>query len=108
MVYAMKKIIINADDFGYSKENNEAIKLGYKANIITSTSLIANMEGFENAIFEILPEIPQIDIGFHFNIIEGKSLTNQPLLCDKNGNFNNNYLQLILKSNYLPGSEGHT
>ena len=99
MVCAMKKIIINADDFGYSKENNEAIKLGYEAGIITSTSLISNLEGFDNAVFEILPQIPAIDIGFHFNIIEGKSLKNQPMLCDKNGYFNNSYLQLILKSN---------
>ena len=62
MVYAMKKIIINADDFGYSKENNEAIKLGYESGIITSTSLIVNLEGFENAVFEVFPKIPQIDI----------------------------------------------
>ena len=94
----MKKIIINADDFGYSKENNEAIKLGFEAGIITSTSLIANMDGFENAVFEVLPQIPKIEIGLHFNIIEGKSLTNQSMLCDKNGFFNNNYLQIILKS----------
>ena len=98
MVYAMKKIIINADDFGYSKENNEAIKLGYEAGIITATSLISNMDGFENAVIEVLPQIPHIDIGFHFNIIEGKSLTNQQLLCNKKGYFNNSYLQLILKS----------
>lgn len=98
MVYAMKKIIINADDFGYSKETNEAIKLGYETGIITSTSLIANLDGFENAVREVLPQIPQINVGFHFNIIEGKSLTNQPMLCDKNGFFNNNYFQLMLKS----------
>ena len=99
MVYAMKKIIINADDFGYSKENNEAIKLGYETGIITSTSLIANMDAFENAVMDVLPQIPHIDIGFHFNLIEGKSLTNQQMLCDKNGYFNNSYFQLILKSN---------
>ena len=94
----MKKIIINADDFGYSKENNEAIKEGYNSGIITSTSIIPNSDFFEDAITNILPTISSIDIGVHLNIIEGKSLTNQPLLCDKNGNFNNSYLKLILKS----------
>ncbi len=94
----MKKLIINADDFGISKETNFAIKQGFEAGIITSTSLIVNLEAFEHAIFEILPTISGIDIGFHFNIIEGKSLTNQPLLCDKNGFFNNSYGQLIIKS----------
>ncbi len=94
----MKKLIINADDFGISKETNVAIKKGYEAGFITSTSLIVNLDSFEHAIFDILPTIPQIDIGFHFNIIEGKSLTNQPLLCDKNGEFNQTYGELILKS----------
>ena len=94
----MKKLIINADDFGISKETNLAIKQGFESGVITSTSLIVNLESFEHAIFEILPTISDIDVGFHFNIIEGKSLTNQPLLCDKNGFFNNSYGQLIIKS----------
>lgn len=94
----MKRIIINADDFGYSEENNEAIKLGYEAGIITSSSILTNTKGFEQAKNEILPQIPNIDLGFHFNIIEGKSITNPSLLCDNNGFFNNSYLQLINKS----------
>ena len=100
----MKKIIINADDFGYSKDNNEAIKQGYLSGIITSTSLMANMEGFEDAVFNILPSCKELDIGFHFNIIEGKSLTNQSLLCSTNGIFNRSYLYLIAnatKKNFL-------
>ena len=94
----MKKLIINADDFGISRETNLAIKQGFEAGIITATSLIVNLEAYEHAVNEILPTISNIDIGFHFNIIEGKSLTNQPLLCDKNGFFNNSYGKLILKS----------
>ena len=94
----MKKLIINADDFGISKETNLAIKQGFDTGIITSTSLIVNLESFEHAIFDILPYCNSLDVGFHFNIIEGKSLTNQPLLCDENGFFNNKYGQLIIKS----------
>ena len=94
----MKKIIINADDFGYSKENNEAIKEGYSSGIITSTSIIPTADFFEDAITNTFSTIPSIDIGVHLNIIEGRSLTNQSMLCDKNGFFNNSYLKLILKS----------
>lgn len=94
----MKKVIINADDFGYSKENNEAIKLGYKRGIITSCSLLTNLNGFENAINIILPEINDIDLGFHFNIVEGKSITESRLLCDNQNCFNNSYIQIIKKS----------
>lgn len=93
----MKKIIINADDFGYSRANNLAIQRGTQSGVITSTSLMANMDGFEHAVEEILPTL-QADVGVHLNIIEGKSLTNQSMLCDKNGNFNNSYGALILKS----------
>ncbi len=93
----MKKIIINADDFGYSRANNLAIQRGTQSGVITSTSLIANMDGFNHAVEEVLPTL-QADVGVHLNIIEGKSLTNQSMLCDKNGNFNNSYGSLILKS----------
>lgn len=93
----MKKIIINADDFGYSKSNNLAIQKGAQTGVITSTSLMANMDGFEHAVNDVLPSLPA-DVGVHLNIIEGKSLTNQSMLCDKNGNFNNSYGALILKS----------
>ena len=94
----MKKLIINADDFGISKETNLAIKQGFESEIITSTSLIVNLDAFEHAIFDILPYCNGLDVGFHFNIIEGKSITNQSLLCDENGFFNNSYGQLIIKS----------
>ncbi len=94
----MKKIIINADDFGYSENNNIAIKDGYDSGIITSTSLMANMQGFEHAINTIIPAAPNLDLGFHFNIMEGKSLTNCDLLCDANGNFKGSYLNLVINS----------
>lgn len=94
----MKKLIINADDFGLSKGNNEAIKQGFLSGVITSTSLLTNTEGFINATEEILPQISDIDLGFHFNLMEGKSLTKSPLLSNADGTFNNSYGQLILKS----------
>lgn len=94
----MKKLIINADDFGYSIGHNEAVKLGYESGIVTSSSIITNMEGFEHALKEILPSIQTPDLGFHFNIMEGKSITNPQYLCDSNGYFNNSYLKLILQS----------
>ena len=92
----MKRIIISADDFGYSEENNEAILIGYKEGNITSAGLMSNMSGFYNAVEEIIPQIPDIDLGFHFNIAEGKSLTNPKLLCNNEGYFNKGFLSIFL------------
>ena len=95
----MKKLIISADDFGYSKENNAAVLIGFQAGNITSAGLMANMAGFDNAVNEVLPAASGLDIGFHFNIVEGKSLTKSTLLCDSNGEFNYGFLNLLLSQN---------
>lgn len=93
-----KKFILNADDFGMSQAFNRAVMKGYQHGILTSASICANGEAFENAVTEIVPQCPNLSIGVHLNIIEGKSLTEVPMLTDKNGMFKNGYLALILKS----------
>ena len=94
-----KKFILNADDFGMSKAFNRAVLEGYHNGFLTSASLCANGKAFNAAVNEIIPECPNLGIGVHLNIIEGKSLTKSPMLTNKKGRFNNGYLQLILKSN---------
>lgn len=72
----MHKLIINADDFGLSKDVNDAILEAHKFGTITSTSLMANMGAFEHAInvYE-----KTLGIGVHLNLTWGNSLlTNQP------------------------------
>ncbi|GAA0346175.1 hypothetical protein GCM10008931_41800 [Oceanobacillus oncorhynchi subsp. oncorhynchi] len=41
----MSKLIINADDFGYSKGVNFGIIESYKNGIVTSTTMMTNMPG---------------------------------------------------------------
>ncbi len=94
-----KKFVLNADDFGMSKELNKAVLDGYNNGFLSSASLCANGSAFSAAVNDILPECPGIGIGVHLNIIEGKALTNCPMLTDKSGNFNKGYLFFILNSN---------
>lgn len=94
-----KKFILNADDFGMSKAFNRAVLDGYNNGFLTSASICANGKAFNAAVNEILPECPNLGIGVHLNIIEGRSLTKCPLLTNKKGKFNNGFLQLLLKSN---------
>lgn len=93
-----KKFILNADDFGMSQAFNRAVLKGYQNGILTSASICANGEAFESAISEVIPQCPDLSIGVHLNIIEGKSLTNVSSLTDENGIFNNGYGAMILKS----------
>ena len=93
-----KKFIFNADDFGMSEEHNKAVLNGYKDGFLSSASLCANGISFSAAINDIIPECPNLGIGVHLNIIEGKSLTDCPLLTDNHGYFNKGYLYLLLNS----------
>ncbi len=92
------KFILNADDFGMSEAYNKAVSEGINNGILTSASICANGDAFEEAITDIIPNCTNLSVGIHLNIIEGKSLTQCPMLTDKEGNFNNGYIALILKS----------
>ena len=95
-----KKFVLNADDFGMSEAFNTAIREGYEAGILKSTSLVANGDAFNQSIEKVIPSCPDLGVGVHLNIIEGKSLGNNLReLTDANRNFNNSYGQLILKAN---------
>ena len=69
-----KKFVLNADDFGMSKAFNTAIQEGYNAGILKSTSLVANGEAFDEAVSKVVKACPDLGVGVHLNIIEGKSL----------------------------------
>ncbi len=91
----MKKVIINADDFGLSKSINKGIIRAYKEGVLTSVSLMVNMPGFEDAV-NLIKTNPGLGAGLHINIFRGKpilSYDKTKTLTDKNGFF----LQSIFK-----------
>lgn len=94
-----RKFILTADDFGMSKAFNRAVLHGYHNGFLTGASLSANGKAFNAAVNEIIPECPNLSVGVHLNIINGRSLTKAPLLTNKRGKFKNNFLSLLLKSN---------
>lgn len=68
----MKKLIINADDFGATKEINQGIQQAILAGRVTSVSLMVEMPYFVNAV-RFLRQHPQVAVGLHFNLTEGES-----------------------------------
>lgn len=97
-----KKIIFTADDLGNSKEINLGILKGAMSGVLSSTCIMPNGKAFEQAVNEILPQIKDLGMGAHLDIIENKSLlhkNSKSLLCDNTGKYNNSYYSLIKKSN---------
>ena len=96
----MKKFILNADDLAKSIHHNNAVLEGYKKGLLKSASIMVNMPEFQDAITRVVKPNPKLAIGVHLNLIEGKALNkNLKTLCNQDGDFNNGYLGLLLKSN---------
>ncbi|MBV9294369.1 MAG: ChbG/HpnK family deacetylase, partial [Acidobacteriaceae bacterium] len=69
----MKRLIINADDFGFTRDVNAGIVHAHREGVLTSATLMANGNAFEDAV-QLARETPTLDIGCHLVLIEGKSL----------------------------------
>lgn len=85
------KLIINADDFGYSKAVNYGIIEGHKDGIVTSTTLITNMPDAEHAV-SLCKESPNLGVGIHLVLTAGKPVNKDvPSLVDEKGYFKRKY-----------------
>jgi len=96
-----KKLIINADDFGYDADATAAILELLELKKITSTTILANMVKPED--LEKLQLIDGISTGIHINLISGKPLSDPEKvasLIDGNGEF---YPALKLLQKFISG-----
>lgn len=93
-----KKVIFTADDFGLSEGANLAILDSIKNGALTSACVCANGDFFNHAMGEILPQIPQMDLGVHLNIIEGKGMLPHRFLTNSNGEFYRGFVSLLINS----------
>lgn len=85
----MGKVIFNADDFGYSRGVNYAIVDAHEFGILTSTTIMANMPGFDHAV-ELSKRYPNLGIGVHLTLTCGSPLLNtHKTLVTKENTFKN-------------------
>jgi chitin disaccharide deacetylase len=83
----MRKVILNADDYGLCPSVTNAILRAHEARIVTSTSVLANLCPRDD-----LQRLRQSGLacGFHINLVEGQPLTGrkglEPIL-DGHGHF---------------------
>lgn len=71
----MKRLIVNADDFGYSDHTVEWTIKGFEIGALTSASLMANMPATTKAIAYALNH-PQYSFGVHFYLVDEKPVSN--------------------------------
>ena len=83
----MNKLIINADDFGYCKGVNYGIIEAHTDGVLTSTTIMANMPGFDHAV-ELHRQHHNLSIGVHLNLTTGSPvLEHLKTIVDTEGNF---------------------
>lgn len=86
---ALPPVIINADDLGHSSAANAGIAAAFAAGRLSATSLIANMEGFEEGVTLAHEQGFADRVGVHLNLTEGPALTEGirglPKLCTPEG-----------------------
>lgn len=85
----MKKIVINADDFGLTEAVSLGIISGHVEGVISSTSLMVNMEYAREAC-KLAESYPKLGLGVHLNVTVGKPISDIskiPSLVYENGIF---------------------
>ena len=63
----MKKLVVNADDFGRSSAINQGIIEAHQKGIVTSASLMTDRDGFEEAV-RLAKANPKLGIGLHLDL----------------------------------------
>ena len=92
-----KRIIINADDFGWSAGVTEGILKAHRDGVVTSTSLMVNMPAAAAAVRRLV-EVPHLGVGVHLNVSQGPPLSSAgaAALAGRDGLMNRSAVAVIL------------
>ena len=93
-----REFILNADDLGMSKTRNKAIYNACKNSFLRSSSLCVNGDEFDDAVINVIEKCPELGIGIHLNIIEGKAIIPKSSLTDFSGNFKHSFIRILYES----------
>jgi len=66
----VRRLIVNADDFGLTPGVNRAIVEAHTHGIVTSATLMANASAFEQAV-QLTKSLPGFDVGCHIVLVDG-------------------------------------
>jgi chitin disaccharide deacetylase len=70
----VRRLIVNADDFGFTSGVNRAIIEAHTKGVVTSSTLMATGRAFEEAV-SLAKGVPKLSIGCHVVLIDGEPVT---------------------------------
>ena len=85
----MRRLIINADDFGFTSGVNRAVFEAHTRGVVTSSTLMATGPAFAEAV-ELAKTMPRLSVGCHVVLIDGIPVLHSrqiPSLTEANGSF---------------------
>ncbi len=69
----MKRLIVNADDFGLTHGVNRAIAACHQRGIVSSATLMATGACFDEAV-GLAAQMPELSVGCHIVLVDGEPL----------------------------------
>jgi len=95
----IKKLIVNADDFGLHESINESVEIAHKNGILTSASLSVNGDSFLHAV-GIAKRNVKLGVGIHITLTGERPLGRVKKissLIDTDGRLPKKYIDLCMK-----------
>lgn len=68
----VRRLVVNADDFGRSASINQAVIRAHREGILTTASLMVNGEACAEAV-ELARENPRLGVGLHLSLVCGRA-----------------------------------
>ena len=89
----MRRLIVNADDFGLHVAVNQGIQAAHSEGIVSSASLMAGGAAFDDAV-RIAKHCPELGVGVHLTLVGARPVlpaAEVPSLVVENGDFYGSY-----------------
>lgn len=99
----MKRIIVNADDFGRHELINRAVERAFNSGCLKSATLMAGGVAFDDAV-KLARKISGLGVGIHFTLANGNPIlppNEIPSLVTEEGIFHADYVKFLKR--YLSG-----
>jgi predicted glycoside hydrolase/deacetylase ChbG (UPF0249 family) len=77
-----RRLVVTADDFGFSEGIDRGIAEAAEAGIVRSASIMVTMPAFDDAVAQAR-RLPALGVGLHLTLTAGRPLTDAPTLISR-------------------------